>query len=139
MGVCGGSCLCPSLPKNDNSFHFIHYICYIIKQVFIYITLLLFRTLFWLAFLTPFIWYTTITHFHHLKRQKYKKMCIFQWTNTCRYLIGIYNYKVRRKISLESKFKEECCSYSSVKDEATHHKKRQHPAFWRIGLYECVI
>ena len=39
-----------------------------------------------------------ITHYHHAKKQKYEKMCIFQWTNTCRYLIGIYNYKVRRKI-----------------------------------------
>ena len=42
--------------------------------------------------------------------------------------VQISTFIAQKQLNLKSRLKEEGCSNSSIKDEATHHKDRQHPA-----------
>ena len=49
----------------------------------------------------------------------------------------IYIYSA--KMYFKSRLKEEGCSDSSIEDETTHHKERQHPALWRISILNHLM
>ena len=55
-----------------------------------------------------------------------------------RYLWQI-STSIVQKMYFKSRLKEEGCSDSSIEDETTNHKERQHPALWRISILNHLM